>query len=131
MSNIQKRFSICIAISRTKIFEIAYHGNFSSEPYFATEAAEFNHLKTDYKRCGQAQDEILEGDVRKFWEKWDKKHLKKLTNKEYTLLLIDIIELLQLYPYNLVKFEKDKEEFKDISFYEAQDLIESYPKNKR
>lgn len=128
MPIIQRRFSICIALSRTKIFTINYHGNIKGSPYFATEAAEFNKPKTDYKICGQVQKELLEGNVRKFWEKWDNKHLKTLTDEEYTLLLIDIIELLHFYPYNIAYFEI-RVPLKDISFYETKELVNSYPKN--
>lgn len=100
--SIDKEFMIALQISKTVIFEVSYYtigGN--KAPYFSTCANKFNQCKSDYTCGGQAQKELLaEGSVaRKFYDKWDRCHLKDLTDSEYSEMVNDLIELQSTYNY--------------------------------
>ena len=95
-------------INKTIIFEVEYYqlkGN--ATPYFSTSASQFNQPKTDWSRCGQAQEDLLPHNtyVYKFWKKWDKKHLRDLTAEEYRELITDIKRLKNIYNY--IELEQD------------------------
>lgn len=111
-------------ISKTVIFEVKYYilGN-NEKPYFSTSANEFNRPKTDWVRGGQAQDDLLPrnptfGNARKFWKKWDTKHLQDLTDNEYTELLQDIQTLKDTYNY----IEEDQTTQHHIGFWKLHKL---------
>ena len=111
-------------ISKTIIFEVEYtqlRGN--KTPDFSTQANKFNRPKTDWERCGQAQEALLpkSGEAYKFWKKWDKKHCQDLTDEEYNDLLKDI-ELLKEC-YNFIEQEQDESLNKEfLTFYELKEL---------
>lgn len=120
-------------ISKKIIFEANYYqlrGN--EKPHFSTSASKFNQPKTDWERCGQAQEALLpkSSEAYKFWEKWDKKHLQDLTNTEYNELLKDI-ELLKEC-YNFIEQEQDESLNKEfLTFYELKELSMKKPKSER
>lgn len=110
-------------ISKTIMFEVKYYilGN-NEKPYFSTTANEFNRPKTDYNRCGQAQNDLLPhgSTARKFWKKWDKKHLQDLTDNEYLDLLQDIQTLKDTYNY--IEDEQTMRQQGGISFWQEKNL---------
>lgn len=97
-----KEFKLTFQITRKIIFEVKYYTLGSNKnPYFSTSSAEFNQPKSDFKQCGQCQDELLKGHsiAKLFYKKWDKKHLSDLTTKEYEELIIDLELLKEKYNY--------------------------------
>ena len=95
----KNEFMFAFCISRTRVFFVEYYTlSTNSHPYFTTSAAEFNRSKTDYKRGGQAQEDVCTGSARKFWRKWDALHCKDLTSEQYAELLQDIEELKKSIP---------------------------------
>ncbi len=120
-------------ISKKIIFEVKYYqlkGN--ANPHFSTSASELNQPKTDWERCGQAQEALLPKSSKayKFWEKWDKKHLQDLTDEEYNDLLKDI-ELLKEC-YNFIEQEQDESLNKEfLTFCELKELSMKKPKSER
>lgn len=127
MKTNKKYYFWAFQITKKIIFEVEYYilgGN--KNPYFSTSANEFNQPKTDFARCGQAQDELLskETEARKFWEKWDRFHLHDLTLAEYGELLVDIQKLKTFY--NFIELEQSQEPNKyyrqHLSFCELKEL---------
>lgn len=114
MNNI-KDFGLVFQITKKIIFEVEYyHCGSNKEPYFSTSVAVFNQPKTDYNRCGQCQPDVLKGQALKFWKKWDRYHLHKLTAAGYNALLKDIEDLKACYNFievnpNYSNFYKIKE----------------------
>ena len=117
----KKEFKYCFQITKLIMFEVEYYtlGN-NKSPYFVTEANEFFKNKKDYKSGGQAQDRLLPKNsfARQFWEKWDKKHLKDLSDDEYREVVKDIEELKE--KYNYIEYIKDtfKGKYENFSFGE-------------
>jgi hypothetical protein len=106
-------------ISRSIIFEVSYYRLGSNKnKKFTTSANLFNKPKTDYNKCGQAQDDLLKGYplAMNFYKKWDKYHLKDLTGRQYLNLLIDVEKLKSKYNY---LFKESDESFR---FYELKEL---------
>ena len=68
----KKEFIASFQLSKKIIFEVNFYtlGN-NSHPYFSTSAYEFNQPKTDYRRGGQAQEDLTKGFyvARRFWKK--------------------------------------------------------------
>lgn len=98
----KRTFEMASQLSKTKIFEVCYHVVGSNDaPYFATSAMEFCRNKRDYRRCGQAQDDITKGfaTARNFWKKWDKCHIKDLTDEQYTEMIADLKVLMEEYNF--------------------------------
>lgn len=115
----KKEFKYCFQITKLIMFEVEYYTLGSNKsPYFVTQANEFFKNKKDYKSGGQAQDRLLPKNsiVRQFWEKWDKKHLKDLSDDEYREVVKDIEELKE--KYNYIEYIKDtfKGGYEDFSF---------------
>ena len=86
----RNEFLYAFCIDKTTVFEVEYKtlgGN--KAPYFSTSAEKFNRPKTDWSMCGQAQERLLpRGSVaRRFYDKWDRLHLKDLTDEEYAELI--------------------------------------------
>ena len=98
----KKEFIASFQLSKKIIFNVDFYtlGN-NSCPHFSTSAFEFNQPKTDYCIGGQAQEDLTKGFyvARRFWKKWDKKHLQNLTEKEYVDLIIDLERMKQVYNY--------------------------------
>lgn len=110
-------------ITKNIIFNVEYYilGD-NKAPYFSTSANEFNRPKTDYRQGGQAQADLLPRftPARKFWEKWDKKHLQALTDSEYLELLKDIEELKNAYNY--IEQKQISKYQSGFAFYEEKEL---------
>lgn len=118
----RNEFMYAFCITRTIVFEVKYFTLYrNSAPYFATSAAVFNRPKTDYKRCGQCQNDILSGKAKQFYKKWDSCHCKDITDDQYMEMLNDIEELKKIYPnyiecisenplkwYSVIPFDKIK-----------------------
>lgn len=98
----KKEFIASFQLSRKIIFNVEYYtlGN-NPSPYFVTSAYEFNQSKTGYRRAGQGQEDLTKSFLvaRRFWKKWDKKHLQDLTENEYEELMQDIEALKEKYNY--------------------------------
>ena len=93
-------FEYTFQITKKTIFEVRYNdlNGANDKPDFATSSAVFNNPKTDFKTCGQCQDEVLpKGPARDFWEKWDYAHLGTLTADEEKEVLKDIEQLKTVY----------------------------------
>lgn len=115
-------FHYAFQITRKIIFEVEYYtlgSNKSAD--FTTCANEFNQPKTDWCRCGQAQKDLLVGGLaRSFYDKWDKYHLKDITDQEvFDDLIKDIEELKK--KYNYIGHIADSHP-RDISFWELKKL---------
>ena len=98
----KKEFIASFQLSKKIVFNVDFYtlGN-NSYPHFSTSAFEFNQPKTDYYRGGQDQEDLTKDFyvARRFWKKWDKKHLQNLTEKEYADLIIDLERMKQVYNY--------------------------------
>lgn len=110
-------FFYAFQISRKIIFEVYYYrcGN-NTNNYFSTSASQFNQPKTDYNRCGQAQNELLNNNTmaRIIFNKWDCLHLQDLNKEQYNRLKKDI-EILKSQ-YNFIMDENN------LSFNEIREL---------
>lgn len=120
-------FHYSFAITRMIMFDVNYATLGSNKnPYFSTSAAVFNRPKTDWTSAGQGQERVLpKGSyVRKFWEKWDSKHLKKLTDEEFEELVSDIEVLKSKYKYIEEIFDIDDGDAgrHSISFWKKKNL---------
>ena len=115
----KKEFQYCFQITKFVIFEVAYCTPLDNKsPYFTTSADEFSKNKRGYKCGGQAQDQLLPKNsiARQFWEKWDKEHLKDLSDDKYREIIKDIEKLKE--KYNYIGYIKDtfKGGYEDFSF---------------
>ncbi len=111
-----KEFQYCFAVERGVIFEVAYYTLGSNrDPYFTTSAAQFNRPRTDFNQCGQSQKDLLKKrtSARVFYSKYDKYHLKALTQEQYDQVVNSIEQLKTEYPHYI------KTDGKDISFSQA------------
>ena len=98
----KRTFEVAFQLSKTKIFEVCYHVVGSNDaPYFSTSAGELCNNKRDYKRCGQAQNDVTKGfeTARNFWLKWDKCHIKDLTDEQYSEMVADLKVLMDKYNF--------------------------------
>lgn len=96
-------FTIAFRISKKKFFIVKY-GSINSrnqEPYFSTSGGILNHVRSDWNQCGQCQKDILSTGLiaRKFYDKWDEKHLSSLTLIEYDEMMKDLELLKEKYSY--------------------------------
>lgn len=121
----KKEFIASFQLSKKIVFNVNFYTlENNSYPYFSTSICEFNHPKTDYRRAGQGQEDLTKGFLvaRRFWRKWDKKHLQDLTEEEYAELIADLEKMKSTYnclwsdldeakkPYNpYFSFERMKE----------------------
>ena len=122
----KKEFIASFQLSKKIIFNVNYYtlGN-NSCPYFSTSACEFNQPKTDYCRCGQAQEDLTKKFLtgRRFWKKWDKKHLQDLTENEYGELMQDIETLKEKYNYIYEELDESLKPYHPhIRFYDLKKL---------
>lgn len=97
-----KRFYAVFQLSKTKVFTVEY----TTEPceirgHFATRAAEFCRNKRDYSMCGQCQPEVTEDypEANAFYRKWNRYHLRELTDSEYAMMVTDMGILMSRYNY--------------------------------
>ena len=105
----KQEFHAVFEITRSIIFEVNYYTLGSNRsPYFTTSANQFNRPKTNYNCCGQAQNELLHGHAlaHLFYRKWDKLHLKDLTDVQYSEMRYDLT-LLEKY-YNMEYTERNR-----------------------
>ena len=102
-------FHYTFQISKKIIFEVNYYllGSNKSK-YFSTSAAQFNQPKTDYNRCGQAQNELLKGFplAMNFYKKFDHLHVKDLTTVQYSEIVQELEKLKSAY--NFIHTEDDR-----------------------
>ena len=94
-------FVISFRNSKRIFFSIKYGqlGHLSQDPYFSTSAEELNRNRNDYDRCGQAQEILTDNQLKDFFNKWDKFHLKVLTFDKYEELIQDVESLKENIPY--------------------------------
>ena len=131
----KKEFIASFQLSKKIVFNVNYYtlGN-NSCPHFSTSADEFNHPKTDYCRGGQAQEDLTKGFyvARRFWKKWDKKHLQDLTESEYEELMQDIETLKEKYNYIYKELDESlKPYYTNIHFTDMKKLSMSKLPNTR
>lgn len=108
----KREFNYTFQINKTVIFEVSYYTlGTNKSPYFSTSAAVFNRLKSDFNQCGQCQEDLLFGDAKKFFYKFDSLHLKDLSENDY-ISIIEDIELLKA-KYNYID---------NCSFYNQREL---------
>lgn len=116
-----QEFQYVFVTDRGKVFEVNYRTLASNaNPYFTTSAGVFNRPRTDYNRCGQCQDDVLTGEALRFYKKWDKLHLKDLTEAQYNELTKDIAKLTEVYPFYV------KTDGSDIPFYKEVETERAY-----
>lgn len=117
----KKEFIASFQLSKKIIFEVNFYtlGN-NSHPYFSTSAYEFNQPKTDYRRGGQAQEDLTKGFyiARRFWRKWDEKHLQDLTEEEYAELITDLEKMKQTYNYLWGELDEAKKPYNPYFSFE-------------
>ena len=114
----KKEFKAVFQISKTIIFEVGYYtlGN-NNHPYFATSASQFCRNKRDFSRCGQCQADILTGQAKRFWGKWDTLHLKDLTDNEYAEMYSDLLELCSVYNFMYADYNETKKPYTFTGFH--------------
>jgi len=84
-------FHAAFELTRNITFEVDYYTlGSNNHANFTTSASELIRSKRDYSRCGQAQESLLTGAAKIFYDKWDKKHLSDLSVDEYTDLVFDL-----------------------------------------
>ncbi len=114
-------FHFAFQLTRKIIFKVSYYTlGSNNHAYFTTSANEFNQPKNDWCRCGQAQKELCSGLSKMFYEKWDKYHLKDITEQEVFDDLIKDIEYLKQH-YNYLE-EKGEKCPNDFSFWQLKEL---------
>ena len=115
----KKEFACMFEITRNIIFEVHYYTLGSNgSARFTTSANELNRPKSNYKSCGQGQENLLPSGslAMKFFKKWDKKHWEDLTDEEYKELIFDL-GVLDLR-YN-ARFYASTPSDNNIHFYEV------------
>lgn len=117
----KKEFIASFQLSKKIVFEVNFYtfGN-NSHPHFSTSAYEFNQPKTDYRRGGQGQEDLTRGflTARRFWRKWDKKHLQDLTEEEYAELITDLEKMKQTYNYLWSELDEVKKPYSPCFSFE-------------
>ena len=82
---------------------------------FSFSADVFNRPKTDFNCWGQCQDEVTKGHLhaRRFFKKWDCRHLQEVTPELYEEFLKDVEGLKKAYNYieqdNEITFSQERE----------------------
>lgn len=120
--NNHERFQYAFRVTNMVIFEVEYGAITSNENwYLSTSAGEFIRSKKDWDSCGQCQHRVLPkgSAARRFYEKWDSKHLQTLSKAEYDELKQDIEILKSKYLY-IYKDENYHNHF--IPFSELKEL---------
>jgi len=115
-----QEFHMSIQVSSKIIFNVAYYTLGSNKnANFTTSADEFNSRKTDYDRCGQAQESLLEEGtlVRDFYNKWDKLHLNDLNDRQYSAMIADLLVITD--KHNIILTDN---QYDSINFYDNKEL---------
>lgn len=124
-------FSIAFQLSKTEIYEVAIKETHMYNPATKTHYAdgvEFSHSaymfcrnKKDFTRCGQCQDEFTRNYkvARRFCDKYEPKHLHRITEEEYNEIVSDIGCLKEAYNYVEVVSEDG---WKSPSFLQMKEL---------
>ena len=121
-----KEFLCEFQITKMIIFEVGYYTLAKNKSaHFNTFVTEFNQSKTDWSRIGQIQKDLLKDgrEARKFYEKWNVKHLHDLTESEYNEMLLDLEVLKE--KYNFIEMDLSKKEkpyIPNFNFYELKKL---------
>lgn len=136
----KKEFIASFQLSRKIIFSVNFY-TLMDNPYshFSTSAYEFNQNKTGYRRAGQGQEDLTKSFLvaRRFWKKWDKKHLQDLTDDEFFELKKDIEILKETYNYMYEELDETKRpynphfSFSDVKRLSMMKLSNSRNKAKR
>ena len=94
-------FQAVFQITRLVLFSVNYYTlGENSHPYFATSAQKYIRSKRDISHGGQCQDDVLPvGKARQFYKKWDRCHLKDLSESEYEEMRADLQVLMDTYNY--------------------------------
>ena len=94
-------FVLSFRDSKRMFFTVDYGsiGHLNQDPSFGTTAQLFNRNRSDYERCGQAQDMLTNKQIKGFFDKWDICHFKALTFDKYKELMQDIEILKETIPY--------------------------------
>lgn len=122
----KKEFLMAFEITRNIVFEVSYYTLGSNkDSHFSTSAEVLNRPKSDYNRCGQCQNDVLQNHkwAYDFFKKWDALHLEDLSEKQYKELISDVTTLKEKYNY-IEKFldSNDKPYSPNISFCDIVDL---------
>jgi len=122
MNNKQQTIHATFVLSPYVCFNVDYYYCGSNEnPHFSTSANLFNKVKSDYNQCGQAQNSLLPRFTKafNFFKKWDKLHLKMLTEEQLKELNNDLLELSKKYPCHVIQN-------KEIRFYQQKELSKQF-----
>lgn len=125
MMNKRREFISTFRITRMIVFNVSYYTLGSNKtPHFTTSASVFTRNKRDYTQCGQCQKDVLpKGSVaRKFFMKWDEKHLSDLNDSEYDELMKDMEELKEEYLHIYKERDTFRNQNSNIPFYEVKEL---------
>lgn len=118
MPTYEDAFTIAFRVKKKHFFivefgDVKFH---AQQPHFSTSGGILNHIRSDWKQCGQCQPHILPKHslFRKFFDKWDILHTKRLTMEQYKELLQDLKKLKEKYPHinndrfsNIVEFDRE------------------------
>lgn len=126
----RKEFNMQFQLDKTTIFSVEFYALGDGQaPYFATSADKLMRNKRDISQGGQCQDEVLFGEAKEFYEKWDKHHLKNLSEEDYQDLKRDIETLKDRYNYIEKEREvNDRKTDVGINWYEEVALSKLKPK---
>lgn len=131
-TDVKDEFMYAFLLDRMTVFNVNFYtlGN-NKHPYFSTSADRFTRNKNDYAEGGQAQERLLYGKAKQFYEKWDHLHLSDLTDEEYDEIVSDIEDLKKAYPY-YVAYEFDgKATRTSIPFYDIYKKSMEVPRRRR
>ena len=120
-----KEFIAAFQLSKTIILEVNYYTlSTNLHPYFTTCAGQFCRNKRDWARVGQCQKELLKDfpAARRFYERWNPVHLRKLTDEKYAELRRDLEELCKTYNYLFKELDESKQPYSPGFMFE--DLAE-------
>ncbi len=128
----KKEFQAVFQLSKTEIFQVSYYTlSTNQRPDFATSAARFCRNKRGYSTGGQAQESVCKGHrgAYNFYQKWDKMHLKDLTDEEYTEMRLDLEKLMEKYNYILEELDESKRPYSPhFSFERLAEWTKQKPK---
>jgi hypothetical protein len=114
----ENAFIVTFRLAKKKLFHVTFGGlkSHTQQPYFATSGTQLNHNRSGLSRGGQCQESILSKNTLayKFYEKWNKLHIKELTMEQYNELVQDMEELKAKYNHiestyfsEIVKFDRE------------------------